>query len=317
MKKPAIISAIALMALGLITFVCVMAVYGFDFSKLSTENLQTNLHEISDSFHSISIDTDTSNITLLPSPDGTCRVECLETDKLRHNVKVEDGTLSVTGQDHRQWFDYIGIFQKSPGLKLYLPERIYKELSIDTHTGNITLPKDFSFDSISIHATTADVSCEASATNAVEIHLTTGDLRLANTKTGTISLSSDTGDMKLEHIDCERDISITRTTGDLNMESVTCGTLSVSSDTGDAELRNVIVDGQLSIKASTGDVTFDRCDGGNITVNTTTGDVKGTLLTGKQFSGTATTGSVRLPQSTTGGQCKINTTTGDIHITVP
>lgn len=297
MDKNAVITAIVLIILGISLFLLALYGHGFDFSRLTTEYGKLRTQYVTDSFHSIHIDTDTSKVTLLPSTDGQCRVEIRETDKRLHKITTDNGILSITVTDQREWYHYIGFIQKSLDLKVYLPETVYRSLTIETGTGAITIPKEFTFDTISIAATTADISCEASA--------------------DSVSLTTNTGDMVLQNINCTGALTADRTTGRLIMKSVRCGSLTIRGNTGDTKLTDVIVEGTVSIKTTTGDIIFDHCDGGDITVQTDTGDVTGTLLTGKLFTGSTSTGHVRLPNPTGSQKCQITTSTGDIEILVP
>ena len=65
----------------------------WDFAKLSTGKYETNEYEISEVFGAVSVDTDTADIKLVHSEKSTASVVCYEQKKVKHNVKVEDGTL--------------------------------------------------------------------------------------------------------------------------------------------------------------------------------------------------------------------------------
>ena len=56
--------------IGCIIFAGVMTMLRWDFSKLSTVKYETNSHEISETFHAISIKTDTADIIFALSDDG-------------------------------------------------------------------------------------------------------------------------------------------------------------------------------------------------------------------------------------------------------
>ena len=51
-------------------------------------------------------------------------------------------------------------------------------------------------------------------------------------------------------------------------------------------------------------------------VKASTGDITGTIRTAKTFSAHASTGSVRVPDTTGQGRCEANTSTGDIKLSI-
>jgi len=204
-------------------------------------------------------------------------VVCVEDEKVKHSAKVQNRTLVIDTVDTRKWYDFIGISLGVPKMTVYLPQNEYNSLSIETDTGDITVPKDFSFKNIEIDGDTSDINCFASVSDILEIELSTGDIKIDN---------------------------------------VTTGRLELSTSTGDITLKNVITTGSLSIETDTGDVKFKDSDADEIYVETSTGDVTGTLLSEKVFITQSDTGRIHVPKTTSGGKCEIETDTGDIKITV-
>ena len=81
-------TALTLIALGVIAFICAMAAKGWDFSELGAGKFETREYEVSEDFRSISIDSDTEDITFAASEDGRCRVVFFESEKERHSAEV-------------------------------------------------------------------------------------------------------------------------------------------------------------------------------------------------------------------------------------
>ena len=266
-----------LAVLGTIIFAGVMAVYNWDFSKLGTVKYETNTYTANGAFDKISISVDTTEIEFLPTDNKDCSIVCIEDEKVKHSAKVQNGTLVIDTVDTRKWYDFIGVSLGVPKMTVYLPQNEYNSLSIETDTGDITVPKDFSFKNIEIDGDTSDINCFASVSDILEIELSTGDI---------------------------------------NIDNVTLGRLDLSTSTGDITLKNVITTGSLSIETDTGDVKFKDSDADEIYVETSTGDVTGTLLSEKVFITKSDTGRIRVPKTTSGGKCEIETDTGDIKITV-
>ena len=292
-----LIIATALVALGAVIFVGVMAQYDWDFTKLSTVTYVTNTYEVSDEFDKISINVDTTEIEFAPTENETCSIVSFEAEQVKHSATVQNGTLIISTVDTRKWYDHICISLGSPKMTVYLPQNEYASLIIETDTGDINIPKDFAFDKIEIDGDTSDVSCFAPVANVLDIELSTGD----------IIIDSITADQ----------IKLTATTGEIAVNSVTAkNNIDIETDTGTITLKNVLATGTISIKSDTGDVRFEGSDAIEISVKTDTGDVTGTLLSEKVFITETSTGSINVPKTTSGGKCEITTSTGDINISI-
>ncbi len=294
-----LITATLFVLLGGILFAGVMATLNWDFTALATVKYETNTYNISEAFNNISINTDTADIILTASNDGKCRVECHEEENIKHSVAVKDGTLTIKSIDERKAHDflaYIGINFDSPKITVYLTENEYTSLFIEESTGDIEIPKDFSFDNIDISLSTGDVNTYASACDTIKIKTSTGDIRVANINAGALDLSVSTGEVKLANIECKNLVS--------------------SGSTGDISLESVIAAEKISIERSTGDVSLDGSDAAEIFIKTDTGDVTGSLLTDKVFTTKTDTGDIEVPKSANGGSCEIITDTGDIELDI-
>ena len=310
--------ATVLLASGMLVFTLAMSMNGWSFSKLSTVQYTTNTHEITEEFHSISMNTDTADILFLPSESETCQVICYEEEKQTHTVTVQNGTLTVKKTNGEKWYDHIhiGVSFESPKITVLLPKAEYDSLLIKESTGAISIPKDFLFESIDITASTGDVRCDASAKGAVKIKTSTGSIRVENAVAEKMEISVSTGVVNVTSTACAGELKIQVSTGKTSLTDIMCGSLFSSGDTGDLYLKNVIASGQFIIERDTGDVRFDGCDAAELSVTTDTGDVTGTLLTDKIFFANSDTGKVDVPKTTTGGKCEITTDTGKIEIAI-
>jgi DUF4097 and DUF4098 domain-containing protein YvlB len=318
MKRTAkilLIVAITLIVIGLIVFVIAMSAAGWDFSKLGSANYETNTVEITADFDNLFIESKTADITLRPSDDGSCKVVCREQENRKHTVAVEDRTLSVRMTESGKWYDFLSFFSfGSPTITVYLPEKTYAALTVNTGTGRIELPGGFTFHSIDISGSTGDVVCGASSEDRTRIALSTGSITLSGASAGAYDLSVSTGDVRMDSVITEGDITVTVTTGRAELGKISCRNLYSSGTTGDLSLSQVLASDAFSITRSTGSIRFDQCDAEQLAVRTTTGDVRGTLLSDKVFLTETTTGSVSVPKTTAGGRCEISTRTGDIEI---
>ena len=311
-----LISAASLMVVGGIIFIGVMTVFKWDFSKLSTRMLVTNTHTVTDDFTSISVNTDTAEVELVPSSGDICTVVCYEYKKELHSVNVVDGTLKVELQDTRKWYDYIGISFGTPKITVQIPQGEYGALTVKTQTGNTTVPQELGFESIKVTQSTGDIKCYASATGAVSLKTTTGHIRVKDVTAGSMDISVSTGEIRVRSAAVEGDITLKASTGDAELTDVTCKNMVSSGSTGDLSLEKVVLSGSLRDKRSTGDVELDDFDAAELFITTDTGDVEGTLLSEKVFIVKTDTGDIEVPKTVTGGRCEITTDTGDIEIRI-
>ena len=297
-RKAGLIIAISLIIAGCIIFVVSLAALDFDFTKFDTKKYETNTYEIDEYFNKLSLNATTAEIVFAASDDENCKVICYEPEKLKHSVTVKDETLIIKTVDTQKWYDYIGISFENPKIMIYLPEnREYTSLLINTDTGNVEIPNNFTFENIEITGGTADVICQASASKLIEISTGTGDIEINSAASGEdIYMKTDTGKIRLTDADCRN--------------------LKAKSSTGSITIKNTMAMDAFSIKNITGDIIFENSDAAQIFVKTDTGNVMGSLVSEKVFITETKTGDVKVPKTTTGGKCEITTNTGNIAIDI-
>lgn len=310
-----LIIAAALVLAGIILFSVVMTANGWDFKKLSTESYETNTHSVTDPFENISIRVDTADVAFQTSPDGTCKIVCYEDSREKHRANVENGTLTITAQTNKKWYDHIGFQFGTPKITVYLPGNQYGSLELYGSTGDVSVA-DFTFSQCRIDQSTGKIRLQDLTAESLELTVSTGGIDLNDiTCTGELKATVSTGKMCLRNVTCKNLIS-DGNTGDLTLKNVTAAEgFSLVRTTGDLEMSQCIAN-RFFIKTSTGDVEFEGCDAGEITIETSTGDVEGSFLTPKIFDTETSTGEVEVPLSGDGGLCRITTSTGDIEITV-
>ncbi len=311
-----LIVAASLLLVGLMIFGSVMTMLAWDFSKLSTVKYEENTYPIGEKFTNIFIVSDTADIVFVPTEDARGKVVCLDQSKVKHSVTVTDDTLIIKLNDTRRWYEHIGIGFRTPKITVYTPRAEYGALQIKSHTGNVTIPADFSFDSMDITQSTGHVTNNASVLNAMKIKTSTGNISVKKVSAGTMNLSVTTGRVIASNVSCTGNVEVRVSTGDARLTNISCNGFSSSGNTGELSLKNVIAQEAFAIVRSTGDVEFDDCDADTLWIKTDTGDVEGTLRSAKIFMTKTDTGEVDVPKTTTGGVCQITTDTGDIEIRI-
>ena len=314
--KAWLITAASLILIGCILFAGVMSTLGWDFAKLSTVRFETNTHDVTEPFGNISLVTDTADIVFALSNDGKCSVECYEEENAKHSVTVENGTLTVKVNEQKSLYDYIGFYFGSPKITVYLPKAEYSTLSVKDGTGNVEIPKGFTFESADISLSTGDVDFSAAARKEVKIKTSTGNISAKDTSAGDLDLAVATGKITVSGVTCTGDITLGVSTGETDLSDVSCKNIISDGTTGRIFLNRVIAENKLSIKRSTGNVKFKGCDAAELYVKTSTGNVTGSLLTDKVFITETGTGRIDVPETSVGGRCEIKTDTGDIEIKI-
>lgn len=314
-----IIIAVALILAGAAICTVVLASTGFDLSKFNNKKLVTNTYDVDEDFRDISIKTSTADVVFEPSQDGKCRVVCLEEEKQLHSVSVRDGALTIEVKDSRKWYERFGFFGinfSSPKVTVYLPGSSYASMTVTSNTGDVTVPKDFNFDSIKIDVDTGNSSVRADVGNRLEIKSSTGDILVENITAGEIKFKTSTGNIRVNGVNCKGAVSAELSTGDSAFTDLKCASLDLHSSTGNVSLTRTVVSGKMRLETSTGNIRFDRSDAAEIYAETNTGDITGSFLTEKVILADTDTGKISVPKSVSGGRCELKTDTGDIRIDI-
>ena len=90
-----LLTAASLVLLGSLLFVGVMSALKWDFSKLATAKYETNTYVIDEAFTDIVVDIVTADVKVVPTDGATCKVVCVEEEKMSHKVEVKDGKLVI------------------------------------------------------------------------------------------------------------------------------------------------------------------------------------------------------------------------------
>lgn len=315
-KKTWLITAGILVLAGCIIFAGIMTRRHWNFTMFDTVELKTETVEINEDFQSISIQSDTEDISFQPSGNGKCSVIFREWEEENCSASVQNGVLTVKADDWKEWTGQVGVVTSAPKITVCLPKNDYVSISVKGSTGDIMLPDDFTFESVDISVSTGKVECHASVSEKLRIGSSTGDVCLEGLSAGEIELSTTTGDAVVSAVSCKGIVDITVSTGDVFLTDVSCGSFATGGSTGELTMKSVAAGALLSVSRSTGDVKLEKCDAAELQIKTSTGSVTGTLLSDKVFIVQSTTGSIKVPETVTGGKCKISTTTGDIKIAI-
>ena len=276
-KKIVICALFLLVAVsGLMT--AAAAVRGdFDMKNMKEVSCEMKTFEVKEAFSDIYVEDAECNVRILCATDGKCKVICQEKQdgSIYHTVTVSDGVLNVQRHDERKWYQYIGISFDDPDVEVYLPEKVYGQLSARSVSGNIQVDDGFTFESASLESVSGSVRMFSEVKKELNAETTSGRILLSHIRSGGIT---------------------------------------VKSTAGKIQLTDVIAEKNLYVKSISGGVMLDECDGSTIKIETTSGSVKGTILSDKIFITDSISGRVKVPRSSVGGECEVTTISGNITI---
>ena len=258
-NKKLIVTVIVCLILGVSVCLTVLILSGFDFGVLNTVKYETKTYETEEEFSAVSIEVSTENIVFLPSEDGKCRIVSSESEKIKHDVTVEDGTLSIKLNDGRKWYEYLGFALGAGDVTIYLPNKVYNSLKIDVSTGDIKI-SDLTFD------------------GDVEINVSTGKAELDNVNCKNFISDGSTGNVKLNNVIATEKFTIKRSTGDIKFQGCDAGEIFVKTSTGDVT-GSLLSEKNFKTDTSTGKINVPHTtSGGTCEITTSTGDIKIEIL---------------------------------------
>ena len=308
----AVVGVIAAIAGGVIFAI------GLSTSKNGNNNI-TRTVEVEDSFENFDFDLMTSDIEVKKSVDGKNKVEIVEKEKISNVVKVEDNTLKIKQEDSRKWyekiFDWSWTFDDLK-VTVYVAEGTYNNFVCGNNTGAIVINSGFTFSTMNVTSNTGSIKVNSNVTGAVVCENNTGSITLSDITAASINATGDTGSVNFTNVTVSGDIKAEADTGSVNFDNTRCVNIDVDSGTGSVNLKNTIASGNIKIESSTGSIKFDHSDADSLNLKSSTGSIKGTLLTSKIFQASSSTGSVKVPTSTTGGLCVVHTSTGTIDLSI-
>lgn len=308
--KVLVIIVIVLVVLAVGGFVTLLALSDWNLANLKYQN---NDYTIEEDFSSVKIDVRSTDINILPSTDGKCKVVCFEDNLYTHSVKVEDGCL-VIGCEFKTkvFFSY-----KESVVTLYLPQKVYNSLDIKATSGDVEIA-NMQAKECNINVTSGDIEVDKLVSDKLYSDGFSGDIDVSNTQVNSsIYIERHSGDIEVSSIKCFGNFDMATISGNMSLDNVVANNLTTKATSGEIELDVVLVSNELIIEATSGDVEFSKLDATNkINITTTSGDVSGTLLSDKIFAVKSSSGKTDIPMTTSGGVCMVSTTSGDIVIKI-
>lgn len=290
-----ILSALAVVAVGGLTVLRTNLVA--DAAWRNPATLVTKNYPVSAGFTDISITEYYADVELRASRDGTVSVTTRDAEDVTHTVTVKNGTLSISRPEPTVGERWFHDDDDDPKVVVYLPAGDYGALTVNTTSGDVESASQLNFSAASLTTVSGDIDLMGSVTGAVNCTSTSGDIELRSPTLGAVKTNTTSGDTEI--------------TGAL-IQSLKAETVS-----GDVDLERTTASGAIEINTTSGDVDLESVDAASLNILTTSGEVEGSLLSGKNFSASSTSGRVNVPASTpNAGACTVSTTSGSIRLTV-
>lgn len=315
MKKTIIIAAILCLS-GFIVGAVGFALAGFDFALLNTSEYITKEHPVKEDFDNITVLTQACDVTLAFSDDGECRIVTVAPEKTQFTVESENGSLAVREKDTRKWYEFIGINIGRSSVTVYLPKTEYGVLAVESDTGDVSIPRELSFESAKLTSDTGVITASSDITESLTVETDTGDVKVYGISAKDLWLDTDTGNIEVTDSVVEQCISAESDTGDIRLKDTKCGNILMDNGTGDIVLADTVVSVDAHLSTDTGEILLDKFDAKDIFAETSTGDITGTVLSDKTFFAESDTGKIDVPHCLSTDTFEAKSSTGDIRISI-
>ncbi|MGN0593138.1 MAG: DUF4097 family beta strand repeat-containing protein [Ruminococcus sp.] len=317
-KKIWIIAAVIAIVAGLIISFCVFFMWNFDFSRMSTIQLETNTYFVDEAFRSIRIEGAECDVRLVPSDQAYCEVVCTEKEHVSNTIKVSDDTLIITRKDNRKWYESIGIDWNTCDMELtlYLPESDYETLYVKSLSGDTEIPASFTFSETELYSSSGDIVYKAATEQNLTAETSSGDVAIRDLTAESIHMESSSGSVKISSVTVKNKLTIQTVSGDITLSDVHAKELSAECSSGDMAFSHVIALNNIRLESVSGDIHLNKSDAEALWLKTSSGDVSGSLLSDKIFLTQTSSGDVDVPACVSGTPCEITTSSGDIKIAI-
>lgn len=182
--KKAVIIGSVLVGIGVIIGFIGIAIGGFrfpngevDLTTMKALHTEKKTVQIADAFDKIEIAGASSmDIEICKSKTGKNYVEYYDTDDWTSHVDVKDHVLKFTTDDKGKHKAIVSLgFGKDTAARLYLADAEYKEISVTTLSGYVTI-QDVNAGTVNVSASSGDIDLESGDAEKFDITTSSGDV---------------------------------------------------------------------------------------------------------------------------------------------
>lgn len=310
MKKAVLIPLIV----GASLLVTGSIIFGVAFANQKAIETETITYNLDKKFKNIEAKLNVSDVEFKISSESKIVFEQIKKHYVTADIQNE--TLLLNETDSRPWYEKMFGFYKIK-TTIYLPETTFDNFTLDSATGDIKIPEGYEFSNLTINLSTGDVDVKSNIKEEANIKTSTGSISLEKANPTSLKLEASTGHISVKDVSTNGDAYIKTSTGSHTINKLKANNLDESASTGNINISNSLIEKLAKLHTSTGDIKFMESDAETLDVEASTGNVDMSLLSGKTFEVTTSTGKQSVPPSTSGaGLCKIKTSTGNINVVV-
>lgn len=228
--KKAVIIGSVLVGIGVIIGFIGIAIGGFkfpngavDLTTMKALHAEKKTVQIADAFDKIEIAGASSmDIEICKSKTGKNYVEYYDTDDWTSHVDVKEHVLKFTTDDKGKHKAVVSLgFGKDTAARLYLADAEYKEISVTTLSGYVTI-QDVNARTVNVSASSGDIDLERCDAEGFDITTSSGDVDMEITagRTYRFETKTNSGDVDVPDGDADSDYlcKIVTSSGDVDVK---------------------------------------------------------------------------------------------------
>ena len=228
--KKAVIIGSVLVGIGVIIGFIGIAIGGFkfpngavDLTTMKALHTEKKTVQIADAFDKIEIaGAGSMDIEICKSKTGKNYVEYYDTDDWTSHVDVKDHVLKFTTDDKGTHKAVVSLgFGKDTAARLYLADAEYKEISVTTLSGYVTI-QDVNAETVNVSASSGDIDLESCDAEKFDITTSSGDVDMEITagRTYRFETKTNSGDVDVPDGDADSEYlcKIVTSSGDVEVK---------------------------------------------------------------------------------------------------
>lgn len=216
---------------------------------------ETLLEEINvddNNFKAIEISTGDGKVELLPTDKDHVLVE-VSGFRLKENFSttVKDDSLSITYKESNNKFYNFNFFQEAASIKVYLPQKTYHSISVQTNNGKL-LANEINAEKMDLKANNGLITLENLLVDSLNVDANNGRIT-ADTLTGrTFELTANDGSIRLKDITTDL-ITLASRNGKVELDKV-MGNLVVQANNGSIQIMTDTLNHSIDLTSRNGKI---------------------------------------------------------------
>ncbi|KRG14903.1 DUF4097 family beta strand repeat-containing protein [Lederbergia galactosidilytica] len=222
----------------------------FSSIQRNSDSITTQIDDVP--FSHLKVDVNNVDIELVPS-EGEVKIDVsgANSQELMDGIKIDqqEDTLIIQSNHKRiKWFSFG--FDSSSKIKLFLPEKEYKKVELNSHSGDVYLANITGKD-IQTQTRNGDIVANNISSQLFTVKTTSGDISLETIK-ADIHTKTTNGDTTLSNVKA-KSIQTASGNGDILLKDVS-GEIQAENKNGDFTVKNQQITDPITAQARTGDI---------------------------------------------------------------